>query len=274
MQNQPASHILNPSIWEGIRIEEVTLPPGMLMQPRVDCHRLAVNLGPAHNVEIKRPNGWEKKHYATGGFSLVPYGEGNIIRWFIPINFMLITVDPCSFQQLLQWEQIPLAEQRGVADPTVLQLIREIKREVLLTESPGKLFWQSLTLCLSTHLATKYLCTGKELFAPKGKLSSVQLKQVIEFCNASLKDDISLDDLAAQANLSTFHFARLFKKTLGITPHQFVLQLRIEWAKRFLKQNHLSHTHIAYELGFTDLAHFANTFKKVTGLTPSQFPRA
>ena len=64
---------------------------------------------------------------------------------------------------------------------------------------------------------------------------------------------------------------RLFKQTTGISPHQFILQLKIERAKQLINKTQLSLTEIAYELGFTDQAHFSNAFKKIIGVAPRQY---
>jgi AraC family transcriptional regulator len=72
--------------------------------------------------------------------------------------------------------------------------------------------------------------------------------------------------------LSAFHFARLFKNTLGLTTHQYVLQNRIERAKNLIvKFSHLNLTEIGLSVGFFDQAHFTKSFKRATGATPKAF---
>ena len=125
-------------------------------------------------------------------------------------------------------------------------------------------------MACAIHLATTYSSNDKKVFAPKGKLSSHQLKNILERVRASIHGAITLDELAATIHLSIFHFSRLFKNTVGVSPYQFVLQMKIEYAKKLIKRKEPVGD-IAYSLGFTDSAHFCNAFKKFTGQSPLQF---
>lgn len=107
---------------------------------------------------------------------------------------------------------------------------------------------------------------------PAGKSASAQLCRTLEFIHANLFEDLSIEQLADQAYLSPFHFARLFKQTLGMSPHQYVLQNRIERAKRLIaKSPYLNLTEIGLSVGFFDQSHFSKSFKRVTGTTPKVF---
>ncbi|WP_420911246.1 helix-turn-helix domain-containing protein [Priestia aryabhattai] len=79
---------------------------------------------------------------------------------------------------------------------------------------------------------------------------------------------MTLDELTRISNLSPSHFINSFKQTLGVTPHQYLLKIRIERAKEKLQSSSLPLSEIAYELGFTDQSHFSRHFKKITGIPP------
>jgi AraC family transcriptional regulator len=84
---------------------------------------------------------------------------------------------------------------------------------------------------------------------------------------------LSLPELAANVELSQFHFCRMFKKSTNLTPHQYVLQLRIERARDLLT-GRLPLAEIAAQLGFADQSHFGAVFKRFLGITPSEFLRS
>jgi len=90
---------------------------------------------------------------------------------------------------------------------------------------------------------------------------------------ANARHDIDLDMGAAQAGLSPFHFLRLFKRTLGVTPHQYLLRCRLRDAARMLGEGK-GVTDTAYEAGFNDLSNFVRTFHRASGVSPGQFQRA
>lgn len=90
---------------------------------------------------------------------------------------------------------------------------------------------------------------------------------------ANARHEIDLDTGAAQAGLSPFHFLRLFKRTLGVTPHQYLLRCRLREAARMLGEGN-GVTDTAYEVGFNDLSNFVRTFHRASGVSPGQFQRA
>jgi AraC family transcriptional regulator len=80
--------------------------------------------------------------------------------------------------------------------------------------------------------------------------------------------------LASIAQISPYHFLRLFKQSLGVTPHQYILQRRIETAKYLLQHGELSIADIAVTVGFCDRSHMTRCFKRIVGVTPKQLLQA
>lgn len=95
------------------------------------------------------------------------------------------------------------------------------------------------------------------------------VKNTYEYIKDSLETNFSLDDLALNANLSKYHFLRLFKKEFGITPHTFIINQRINKAYTLIKKGS-SIAQASVEVGFNDQSHFTRNFKKLYGYTPSK----
>ena len=105
----------------------------------------------------------------------------------------------------------------------------------------------------------------------EGGLPQHQLRQVLDYIEASLNQDIKLADLAGLIDMSQFHFSRLFKQSLGISPHRYLLQQRLEKAKQLLQNSDRLIIDIALECGFNNHSHLSKQFKQMTGLTPKAF---
>ena len=105
-----------------------------------------------------------------------------------------------------------------------------------------------------------------------GKLSQLQLRRVRDFMEAHLPDKIVLDDIATLLGLDRFRFLKLFKRTVGMTPHAWLLRLRLESAVELMKANSdMAITDVAHAVGFFDQSHFTHAFRHAYGVTPARF---
>lgn len=98
------------------------------------------------------------------------------------------------------------------------------------------------------------------------------LVRACDYILAHLEDDLSLEEISRNAHLSKYHFLRLFRRHLGMTPHQYVISCRIDAARRALEAG-TSPCETASRFGFADLSHFNRRFKRIHGVTPYQYQR-
>lgn len=101
-----------------------------------------------------------------------------------------------------------------------------------------------------------------------------RLRRAIEFMHDNCGRELSLSEIAAAAYLSEFHFARLFKKITGSTPHGFLAGLRIERARRLLAESDLPINEVGAQVGYGSQSHFTKIFREATGMTPNAFRHA
>lgn len=101
-----------------------------------------------------------------------------------------------------------------------------------------------------------------------------RLRRALEFMHDNCGRELTLAEIAAAAYLSEFHFARLFKKITGATPHTYLASLRVERARRLLTTTDLPITEVGAQVGYASQSHFTKIFREATGLTPHAFRRA
>jgi AraC family transcriptional regulator len=104
-----------------------------------------------------------------------------------------------------------------------------------------------------------------------GGLPEFRLRRVREYIEANLRRPLRLTELSAVVNMSPFHFARLFKRSTGLSPHQFVLRVRIAAASVLLDIPGASVGTVARQVGFRTPSHFSTTYRRLTGNTPSAY---
>jgi AraC family transcriptional regulator len=121
------------------------------------------------------------------------------------------------------------------------------------------------------HLLRNYAATQVRLSLPTDGLPAYYLQRVTDYIHDSLEQDIKLADLAAVLDMSQFHFGRCFKQALGLSPHQYIIQQRVERAKQLLRHKELSLSEIAFQCGFSSQSHLGEWFRKTVGITPKAY---
>jgi AraC family transcriptional regulator len=137
----------------------------------------------------------------------------------------------------------------------------------------GQLFLQSIEVALAAVLVRLYSVSTQARRPIKGGLSDIGRRNVIDLVRSRISEDISLADMAAVTGLSITRFSHIFKKSMGESPHQFVLQQRVQHAKELLVSLNLRMIDIALASGFKTQQHFARVFRNMSRLSPTEYQR-
>ncbi len=113
-----------------------------------------------------------------------------------------------------------------------------------------------------------------ELELSRAGLVDRRIRRAVELMHARMEESLPLEEIASAAHLSPFHFARLFKKLTGATPHAYLASLRTARAQTLLADTNLSITEVGARVGYDSPSHFAKAFRQSTGLSPSAFRKA
>jgi AraC family transcriptional regulator len=169
---------------------------------------------------------------------------------------------------------ISLCYAAGFRDPVLEGIAAAILSEMQAETSAGRILIESLACSLAARLLQSHSDISLKLPPPaaaeKG-LDHRRLRRVLEFVEAHLENDISVEDLASTAALSRFHFARAFKAATGKTPRQHVSERRLRLAKSLLADGSRPLVGIALACSFSSQANFSRAFRRSTGLTPGKY---
>ena len=141
-------------------------------------------------------------------------------------------------------------------------------------EKPGhEIMLDALVRQLAIHLLRLHLTVRKSAQIELSRVGPVdrRLRRALEFMHDNYGRELALEEIAASAYLSEYHFARLFKQITGATPHVYLANLRIEKARRLLVETTLPVIEIAAMVGYQSQSHFTKIFKSVTGITPRAY---
>ena len=191
----------------------------------------------------------------------VHYGDSHAWQYtnFYPSVELLSNL----YEQMYGESKMVIFEKHIINDRVLYQLLRQFFHSVYDKEEAmsSEIKLMEALAYLITHYDHK---TVPHPFTCKAKKS---ISMVVEYIHENLENEILLDQLSTTAMLSKYHFVRLFKDHMGITPHQYILSERIYKAKSLVLEG-ASLTHAALQAGFSDQSHFIRNFRKIYGYSP------
>ena len=167
--------------------------------------------------------------------------------------------------------ELSLGDAMHFKDPLVAAMIDALHRAAA-DPADARLYVDALVHALAAHLLQHYSRGWQTQAATPARqperLVPRRIRSVTDYIRANLAADLAISELAAQAGLSSFHFARVFRRETGETPHQFVTRLRLEEAARLLRATDQTVLQVAIAVGFESASHFSVQFKRGYGVTP------
>jgi AraC family transcriptional regulator len=209
---------------------------------------------------------------------ILPAGSLHRCNWQQDIEFMFVGLDPHLFvrvgQELVKGDRIELIPHFAeLQDPLIQGILLTLKQELIAGYPNSNLFIEQLKTTLVAHLLRSYCVQNVKIATYTDGLQHHKLNQILDYIEAHLDSNLELEELARQVDMSQFYFSRLFKQSLNITPHQYVIGQRVERAKQLLQKGELSLANIALECGFANQGHLNRHFKRLTGTTPKEMAR-
>jgi AraC family transcriptional regulator len=164
-------------------------------------------------------------------------------------------------------DRTSLAPKIGARDPLVEHVVRALLAELSAPEPAGRIYADSLATALTTRILQNFAPVGA---AGRQTLSKPQIRRLVDFVEANLDQDLSLEQLAQVAGMSIPHLTTLFRRTMGQSAHGYVMERRVQRARTLLLESRLSIAEVALETGFAHQSHLARWMRRLLGLTPSE----
>ena len=243
--------------WRGIIVEQHRLTPAEMPDHSVIGHGISVNVGaqPTSFAWTRRRDGWDDRPTYPGHCRILTHGESHPTRWLQTYNELSLVIDPQFVADVVEdgiaADRIEFVSRHSIADSVLVYYAKKFREELTADTPSGAMYTETATVGLVLHLLANYGVAKPKLPSPRGKLNAFQLRSVVDFVDAHLSADVSLVALAQQAHVSPFHFARLFRRTVGLPPHQFVLQRRVQRSLRLMRAGSLSWHKSPWNVGFT-----------------------
>jgi AraC family transcriptional regulator len=250
-------------------------PPESITEPRHWVRHdqaFAMMLGPGSIEWGSKRSALETFDYAAGDLALCNRHQG---EWVGLVNapHLQISISDAALMAASEGAngEVELRASRKFADPRLSALVGAVHVEKIAGFPGGRLFLDSVEQAIAVALVNRHAVRHRPVQISKGGLSSAHLRRVKELVHTKIAGDLGLDEMAQSVGLSTAHFARMFRKSTGETPHQFLLRERVERAKAMLRGRNMRILDVAVACGFKTQQHFAQVFRDVYGVRPTEY---
>ncbi|MEM8998375.1 MAG: AraC family transcriptional regulator [Acidobacteriota bacterium] len=270
---------VRPLASELLSLEYFEAEPGEMPAEVFGQHHILINLNDEpHRVENWRAGEYRDFTYRRGEIVVTPAGVESGWRWHARSKVIVITLEPDKLERFAhselgvllteeQLEDVPHFLDHDITDAGAMLL------DALEQRIGSAVMFESLARVFLTKLIQKYGQERDEERAFSASFTARHYKRVLDFVAAHHGRRITLEEMAAEVGISPYHFARLFKRTIGQPPHQFVMAYRVEHAKKLMADPARALVDVALSCGFSDQAHFSRVFKRLSGMTPTEWRR-
>jgi AraC family transcriptional regulator len=264
--------------WVGLEAVRYGASPAFeLDRPALTYHMLVLFARPPEELDVQYEG--VKRHVPppAGSVLLLPAGSPARVRSGGHKDELHVFLEPGLVGQVaaesfnLDPARLTVPPIDGLDLPHFRAVMWAVDAELTGGGAGGRLASESLANVLAVHLLRHVLAPRRPQRGPDGTLPRGRLRAVVEYIEEHLDTGPTLEQMAAVARLSTYHFARQFKAVTGLPPHQYVILRRVERARQLLRGDDFSLAEVAAHAGFSDQSQFSHHFKRILGVTPGQF---
>ena len=266
--------------WEGVFFRYMSLPASETPEVCTTLgHTITIFTHGDYVIHADRKLDGRYHHDSVVGGDIViqPANIGQKCAWDTNGDLIILGIETKTFAGAInesgQSEQFQLIPHFATPDPLVLQIGLAIKNALQHNPSGSRLYAETMVNALAVHLLQHYSARKPKIKQYLNGLSKRQLNLIIEYIQNHLDRDLGLKELAFLLHMSPHYFCHLFKQSMRMTPHQYVIQTRVNRAKELLLTGKYSIAQVALMVGFANQSHLNRHFKKLLGVTPGKIAK-
>jgi len=268
--------------WEGVVVARWRHPFYEFEAPASPFVLVDVHVARPLSVGRDRDGRSRERLFRPGEVTILPPGRpGGVYRWSRRHEALNLSLDPALIRSAAEAlgadpDRVELQDVFGARDPHVEWIARTLEAEAVSGGQMSAIYAESLATALAVRLLRRHssLADRGDREPTRGpQLSPAALRRATDYVEDNLAGHLRLAELAAVANASPYHFARLFREATGTSPHRYVIGRRVERAKDLLLGTDLSVLEVARRCGFAHGSHLARHMRRLLDLTPTDLRR-
>jgi len=263
--------------WDGVRIRGYRYCALDVAIPALRDYVVVAYTDGVTAMNRRCTNVWRRERIAPGSISLLTHAVQSEWRWSEDIEVTHLYLTPGAVADVAAQiyergiRDIELRDVLKADDPVLSRIAAALAGEARERGVGGRLYVDALKNQACVHMLRHYADVIFREPTPRGALSGAQCRQLTQYIDDNLDQNIALADLAGVAKLSVFHFLRRFSAEFGCPPHAYVMRRRIEHAKRQLARRDIPLKVVAANCGFSDQSHMTRLFRRSLGTTPASY---
>ena len=267
--------------WQDIRVTHLRSSLNEMVVPVSESHCLMLNLSSAMEVRVRSGKRSFEGRVCAGEVAIIPAGsmwsfrtEGSRLA-----NVLLLYLRPLFVRSAVtefncSYKEIALTPQIGFRNKHIRHVAMSLLQELNEATIGSRLYADSLATGLAMQLVRRYSSLN-DVQVGSGGMAPHKLRKAVGLIDQHLAEEeegrVALRVVAKAVGMSYFHFSRAFKRSMGMTPTNYIAERRIEAAKKMLEETELPIAEIALRSGFSSQSHFTTSFRRVAGATPRAF---
>jgi len=255
----------------GVSVLRMRFQRGLQFSATTRQHLVFLQMSPQLRLECRMAGRRLAHETTTGALAICPAGIDCSAETDASADSLLVAIKPGQLALAAAEDsalEAKLNERMSGYDQALLGIARTLAAESAQGYPNGPLFWSEAAGGLINQLLLGH--TSMPAGPARGKLGKRALQSIREYVLAHLAEPIEVARLAELAGRSPFHFSRVFARSVGMTPHRYIVHLRLQAAIAHVRNGHMGLAEIAADTGFSDQSHLSRWVRRVHGVAPSQ----